>query len=100
MNSDYYLVRTRIKLRLNTHKKKNKAKPRLNVGRLRDEKIKKMYSETMERKFKENREENSNVDKVWEHQRKTYVETAEDVLGFRKGKSKPWISEDTWDLID
>ncbi len=28
------------------------------------------------------------------------METTEEVLGYRKGKSKPWISKATWPLID
>ena len=28
------------------------------------------------------------------------MESAEEVLGFRKGKSKPWISQQTWRVID
>jgi len=33
------------------------------------------------------------MEELWETQRKAYVESAEEVLGFRKGKSKPWISQ-------
>ena len=28
------------------------------------------------------------------------MESAEETLGFQKGKSKPWISEQTWKVID
>lgn len=100
MNSDHHLVRTRIKLRLNTHKKENRVKPRLDVGRLKDKKTKNTYNETMKKKLEENREEARDVDKVWKQQRKAYVDSAEEVLVFRKGKGKPWMSEDTWKLID
>ena len=100
VNSDHYLVRTRIKLRLNTHKKKNRVKPRLDVERLKDEKIRKSFNESVKKKLEEGREETEDVEKVWEHQRQAYVQSAEEVLGFRKGKSKPWISENSWNLID
>ena len=64
MNSDHYLVRTFIKLRLNTHKKKYRVKPRLDVGRWKDEKTKNTYNETMRKKLEENREETRDVNKV------------------------------------
>ena len=54
----------------------------------------------MKKKLEENREETRDVDKMWEQQKKTYVESAEEVFGFRKSKGKPWMSEDTWKLID
>ena len=37
---------------------------------------------------------------MWGAQRKAYVESAEEILGFQKGKSKPWISQQTWKVID
>lgn len=37
---------------------------------------------------------------MWEQQRKAYVGSAEEVLGYRKWKSKPWMSKATWQLID
>ena len=99
-SSDHYMVKTKIKIRLSTHQKNNKVKPKLDVERLRDEKIKKTFNETVKRKLRENRDETEDVDEKWEQQRKAYVQSAEEVLGFRKGKSKPWISEDSWKLID
>jgi exonuclease III len=45
VNSDHYLVRNRIRLRLSTHRNKNKVKSRLDVERLRDEETKKKYCE-------------------------------------------------------
>lgn len=36
---------------------------------------------------------------MWEVHRKAY-ESAEEVLSFQKGKSKPWNSQHTWKVID
>ena len=59
------------------------------MGQLKDKNAKNTYNETMKKKLGQNREETIDADKVWEQQRKAYVESAEEVLGFRKGKSKP-----------
>ena len=31
---------------------------------------------------------------------KAYVKMAEEVLGYKKKKNKPWLSQETWALID
>ena len=99
-NSDHYLVRTKIKLRLSSHRSNKKAKPRLDVRRLKDEDTRKKYYEAVRTKLEENRTESEDIEEVWEHQKNAYVKAAEEVLGYRKGKNKPWISEDSWKLID
>nr|KAG5687784.1 hypothetical protein BaRGS_025678 [Batillaria attramentaria] len=99
-NSDHYLVRTRIKLRLSTHKNKNKVKPRLDVERLEEEEMRIKFNDSVKKMLKEYREDTEDIEEMWEQQRKAYVQSAEEVLGFRKGKNKPWIGEDTWKLMD
>lgn len=60
-----------------------------------------MYCEAVRRRLEENRvEEREEVKELWEAQRKACVESAEEVLGFQKGKSKPWISQQMWMVID
>ena len=31
---------------------------------------------------------------------KAYVKTAEEVLGYKKKKNKPWLSQEAWTLVD
>ena len=31
---------------------------------------------------------------------KAYVKTAEEELGYKKKKNKPWLSQETWALVD
>ena len=60
-----------------------------------------MYCEAVGRRLEENRGEGrEEVQELWEALRKAYVESAAEVLGFQKGKSKPWISQQTWKVID
>jgi len=99
-NSDHYFMRTRIKLRLSNHRSNKKVQPRLDTGRLKDEGMKAKYCQTLRRKLEENRKESDDIEEVWEEQRNIYIKTAEEVLGYRKGKSKPWIQEESWRLID
>ena len=99
-HSDHYLVRTRIRLRLSAHKDKNRAKPKLDVERLKDEATKKRYCEAVRKKLEESRNDNEDLEEKWEQQRKAYFSAGEEVLGFRKGKNKPWIGDASWKLID
>jgi len=41
----------------------------------------------MKKKLEEHKEEAQDVDKRWEQQKIAYVESAEEVLGFRKGNN-------------
>ena len=100
VNSDHYLMKTRIKLRLSTHRNNNKVKPRLDLGRLQDEETKKRYCEAVRKKLGETRNESEDIEEVWEQQKNAYVKAAEEVIGYKKGKNKPWISSNTWKLID
>ena len=99
-NSDHYLVRTRIKLCISSHKNKNKVKPRLDVDRLKDEETRKKYCLAVRNKLEETRTESEDIEEVWEQQKNAHVKSAEEVLGYRKGKSKPWIGNNRWKLLD
>jgi len=68
------------------------------VERLKNKDIKETFNERMKKKLEEHKEEAQ--DKRWEQQKIAYVESAEEVLGFRKGNNKPCISENTWKLIN
>ena len=54
----------------------------------------------MKSKLEETRTDSDIIEEIWENQRDAYVKTAEEVLGFRKGRSKPWIQEKSWELIE
>ena len=41
-----------------------------------------------------------NIEQKWSHQKTAYIEAAEEVLGYRKGTNKPWITNHTWEAID
>ena len=67
---------------------------------MKDPTTKKKYSDTLRSKLQETRKESEDVEEIWNQQKEAYVKTAEEVLGYRKGKSKQWIKENSWKLID
>ena len=93
-------LRITFKIRLQTHRSKSKVKPRIDIDLLKDEETKKKFCESVRCKMEENRTETEDIEEVWEQKRSAYVSAAEGVLGLRKGRSKPWISDSTWKLID
>jgi len=103
INSDHYLVISRLRLKLAVHRNNKAIKRRFETERLRDDGTKKHYIETLRGKMtraRNEREDNVNIDEIWEGQRMAFVETAEQVLGYRKGISKPWIGAESWHKID
>ena len=44
-------------------------------------------------------EEGDEVERKSEIMEKAYVQTAEEVLGYKKKKNKPWLSQKAWTLI-
>ena len=45
-------------------------------------------------------EEGDEVERKSEILEKAYVKTAEEILGYKKKKNKPWLSQETWTLVD
>ena len=85
INSDHYLIRTKIRLRLSKYINMKKFKPRFNTDRLKDRVTRRMYCEAVRRGLEENRaEEREEIEELWEAQRKAHVESAEEILGLRK----------------
>jgi hypothetical protein len=65
---------------------------------LKDEETKRKYFKAVKNKLEENKTQGEVLAK--QRQRIAYVKAAEEVLGCRKGKSKPRISDNTWTTID
>ena len=45
-------------------------------------------------------EQEDRVETKNEIMEKAYVKMAEEVLGYRKNKTKPWFSQEAWNLVD
>jgi len=46
------------------------------------------------------REEEDHVERKSEILKKAYAKTVKEVLGYKKKKNKPWMSQETWALVD
>jgi hypothetical protein len=70
------------------------------VEQLRNDEMRKKYCRAVINKLDTTRNESDNIDEIWEQQRNAYTKAAEEVLGHKKGVNKPWISNNTWRLVD
>ena len=94
--SDHQLVRSKVKLKLR-RKQNNKAirkQPAIQFQfslKLRNKyDILQDYDETGDKE----------VEKQWQDFEDAYKETAQEVLGYKKKGQKPWISKESWELVE
>ena len=107
LSSDHYLVKTFIKIKLKRMKKQCPRRNKYDTNKLNDEttrmqfclKLKNRY-EVLETEYADQNEEPSVIEKLNKNLEVALNETAKEVLGYKKTKSKPWISEEAWALID
>lgn len=97
--SDHYLVRTKLRLKLNKIQTRNRLKPKLDVHKLEWEDIRQRYNVEVRTRF-EALDIEGDVNEHAEEIEKAYVEAAGKVLGFVRNRSKPWIGGETWQKIE
>ena len=102
--SDHQLVRSKIKLKLK-RKQKNKAiRKKFDIIKLQHPAIKAQFSLKLRNKndilqdYEETGDEE--VEKQWQDFEDAYKETAHEVLGYKKKGQKPWISKESWELVE
>ena len=96
--SDYYLVRTKPRMKLSKNKNGNKIRPKVDLLRLEWEDIQRRYSVEVKNRL-EVLHDKEDLDDYAEEMEKAYVQTAETVLGFANRKSKPWLGDNTWQKV-
>ena len=107
-DSDHNLVVGTIKLKLASTYKKKENRNRYNNQNLKLKEVKQKFTIEIKNRFNclEEISENSAtggihvIEQKWKKFKQIYNETAEKVLGFQKGKNKPWISDESWKKID
>ena len=102
--SDHQLVRSKIKLKLK-RKQKNKAiRKKFDIIKLQHPAIKAQFSLKLRNKYDilQDYEETGDeeVEKQWQDFEDAYKETAQEVLGYKKKGQKPWISKESWELVE
>ena len=106
IGSDHHLVCTTMKLRLKKQQKENKSsRVKYETAKLKDETILKTFSISLQNRFQalEKEAEGSGDEEVEcdaQIMEKAYKEVAEAVLGRPRKKRKPWISEESWNIVE
>ena len=97
--TDHYLVKMTLHLKLHRNPDKSKNRTRFDNGKLIDQTIKDKFNITVSNRFSalsETEDINTNCDQI----ERVLTETAQEVLGRVKKKSKQWLSTETWTAID
>nr|KAG5710144.1 hypothetical protein BaRGS_006663 [Batillaria attramentaria] len=99
VSSDHHLLATTLRLRLKRHTNANNTRTRYNVGLLRNTDTQAAFQISLSNRFQPLQDliEDSEMDieTHWEHSKKLWHDTCEEVLGKRKTQHKEWISADT-----
>ena len=99
--SDHYLVCAKIQLKLKKVTKKDNNRKRFNTDKLKTKEIKDRFNLKLRNRFEVLQDDqNDDIDTECDIMEKAYVETAKEVLGYKKKVTKPWIRQETWHLID
>ena len=116
VGSDHNLVITETKLKLSRVKKTNTTSRKYEISKLNSTDVQKEFFLELRNRFsclkieetEDNEEEetdrrtevDSNIEQCWKSVKETFNETAKNVLGFKKRKSKSWISAKSWEKIE
>ena len=109
--SDHYLVRSTIRLKLKRAPVTKSTKKKFNTQKLQNNDIHRRFNIQLKNRFQAlaveeaiteegEEEEGDEGERKSEIIEKAYVKTAEEVLGYKKNKNKPWLSQEAWTLVD
>ena len=98
VSSNYYLVRTKMRMKLSKNENGNKIRPKVDLQRLEREDIQRRYNVEVKNRL-EVLQDKEDLDDYAEEMEKAYVQTAETILGFANRKSKPWLGDNTWQKV-
>ena len=107
IESDNHLLCTALKLKKTKQTtEKKRCRGKYDTAKLRNEEVLRRFNIALQNRYQvlENEqrtvEENEEVEQDFQVMKKAYTEVAESVLGKPRKKKKPWISEESWRLID
>ena len=99
VSSDHHLLMTTVKLRLKRFTAANSIRTKYNVGLLRDKDTQAAFQISLSNRFQPLQEliedNETDIETQWEHCKKLWHDTCEEVLGKKKTQHKEWISADT-----
>lgn len=102
VNSDYYMVKIRIRLCFNVFKIKSKLRLRLDVECFKNMEFIKKYNDCLRKKFSKIKFKKRRM-RIWENFRiikDSFCKFSWCNFSLYEEKSKFWISEDKWKLKD
>ncbi|GFS14887.1 craniofacial development protein 2-like [Elysia marginata] len=102
--SDHYLVKTSLKLKLKRPPNTEKSRLRYDVDKLKNKNIREEFCLKLQNRFKllesvDNDQNTDTIETLSSNLEIAYTDAAKDVLGFRRNKTKPWISQESWTRI-
>ena len=106
IGSDHHLVCIKINLKLKNKPKNNEhTRTKYDTTKLQSKDILKKYTTTVRNRYQlledeGTTEENEEIERDFEVMEKAYTEVASEVLGRPRKKKKPWISNESWNLVD
>lgn len=99
--SDHHLVTADIRLKVASQRTQMEKRSKVfDSDRLKNKDTAQKFSIKLQNKFAALEEQPENVEDRWQQIKKVFVETGEEVIGYRKRKSKPWITEETEKKIE
>ena len=97
--SDHHLLLTTVRLRLKKNITASNQRTKFNLGLLRDQSVQEKFSIDLSNRFQPLQEllenEETEIEHNWNHSKKLWLDTCEQILGKKKMQHKDWISEST-----
>ena len=97
--SDHHLLLTTVRLRLKKNITASNQRTKFNVGLLRDQSVQEKFSIDLSNRFQPLQEllenEETEIEHKWNHSKKLWLDTCEQIIGKKKMQHKDWISEST-----
>ena len=98
VNSDHYLLKSTIRLKLRKTPSQNQCKRRLDIEKIKIPDVKKAFKLELKNRFSAldntDTEDHDNIQEKWNTIKKTYVEAAVDTIGYRTKKNKEWLTSE------
>ena len=101
IGSDHHLVVAKIKIRLSSRKKHQNPRVRYDVRKLKNQEEKQAFQIKLQNRFELlQTNENDTVEQIWGGIKQAIISTCDDVLGRPPIKRRPWISDNTWQMVE
>ncbi|XP_063447098.1 uncharacterized protein LOC134726617 [Mytilus trossulus] len=100
IGSDHELLKCKLRIKLKRHKiVMDATRKRFDTTKLQRPEVKKAFSIELKNRF-QLLDELEDIETFWEGVTKCYKETATKTLGFKERGHKPWITNESWKLVD